>query len=127
MAQAYTVPPILRLKRSTQSGNFVMTAAWQTVYANDQLYAWMFGSGRIDLTNMVAGDAIEIRVSTRNESLGAYIVEDLFDYLDAQPTGKQKIVIGPIVDTFGVLIEMRQTAVAVDLITCYSQFFDAIR
>lgn len=44
---------------------------------------------------------------------------------DAQPANKLKVSIGTIVDTFGVLIEMRQTAGA--LITCYCEFFDAVR
>lgn len=124
-AVAYPVSPTLRLRRSPQSGNFIMTAAWQTIYAQAQVYAWMFGSGRIDLTNMVLGDHIDIRVSSRNVAGGAYIVEDLFDYDDAQPTNKQKITISAFLDTFGVLIEMRQTAGA--LITCNCDFNEALR
>lgn len=124
-ATAFTVSPILRLKRSPQSGNKVMTAAWQTVYAQSQAYAWLFGSGKIDLTNMVAGDHIDIRVSSRQVSAGAYVIEDLFDYDDAQPANKQKITIGTFIDTFGVLVEMRQTAGV--LRTLYCEFFDAVR
>ena len=126
-ASAFTVSPILRLKRSPQSGNKVMTAAWQTVYSQSQGYAWMFGSGRIDLTNMAAGDSIEIRVSTRQVLAGGYIVEDLMDYDDVQPTNKMKVTIGSFIDSFGVLIEMRQTAVAVALLTLYCEFSDATR
>jgi len=125
MATAFAVSPILRLKRSPQSGNKIMTVAWQTVYSQSQAYAWLFGSGRIDLTNMVAGDHIDIRVSSRQVAAGAYVIEDLFDYDDAQPANKQKINIGTFVDTFGVLIEMRQTAGA--LRTLYCEFFDAVR
>lgn len=125
MATAFAVSPILRLKRSAQSGNYIMTAAWQTVFAQAQAFAWIFGSGKIDLTNMVAGDAIDIRVSTRQVAAGAFIIEDLFDYAGAQPANKQKVNIGTFIDTFGVLIEMRQTAGA--LITCYCEFFDAVR
>ena len=102
-----------------------MTVAWQTVYSNTQAFAWMFGSAKIDLSNMVLGDTINIRVSSRNVAGGAYIVQDLFDYDDAQPVNKQKITIGSILDTFGVLIEMQQTAGA--LITCNCEFFDARR
>lgn len=102
-----------------------MTAAWQTVYSQNQAYAWLFGSGRIDLTNMVAGDHIDIRVSSRQVAAGAFIIEDLMDYDGAQPANKQKITIGTFVDTFGILIEMRQTAGP--LKTIYCEFFDATR
>lgn len=127
MASAFPTPPILRLHRSPQSGDYGMTAAWQTVFAQNQNYAWIFASSKIDLSNMVLGDSIEIRVQTRNTLGGAYAVHDLFDYDDAQPTNKQKITIGTIVDTFGVIVEMRQTAVAVALIQCYCEFYDAMR
>ncbi len=127
MAVAYPVPAALRAKRSAQSGNYTMTAAWQTVYANSHAYAWLFIAGEINLSNMVAGDTIEIRISKRDTQGGAYVLKDLVEYVGAQPTNQQKITIGPLMDTFGVLIEMRQTAVAVALTTCYCEFFDATR
>ena len=125
-ATIYAVSTILRLKRSSQSGNKVMTAAWQTVYSQNQAYAWIFGSGRIDLTNMAAGDHIDIRVSSRQVAGGGYVIEDLMDYDDAQPVNKPKVTIGSFIDTFGVLIEMRQTAGAA-LRTIYCEFADATR
>lgn len=125
MAQVFAVSPILRLKRSPQSGNYTMTVAWQAVFSQSQAYAWLFGSGRIDLTSMVAGDHIDIRVSSRNTATGGYIVQDFFDYDDAQPVNKQKIAIGTFVDTYGLLIEMRQTAGVARVINC--EFFDAVR
>lgn len=125
MATAFAVSPVLRLRRSTQSANYTMTAAWQTVYAQAQAFAWMFGSGKITLSNMVLGDHIDVRVSTRQVAGGAWVVEDAFDYDDAQPINKQKAVIGSIIDTFGVLIEMRQTAGVLKV--CYCEFFEAIR
>jgi len=124
-ATAFTVSPILRLKRSPQSGNKIMTVAWQTVYSQSQLYAWMFGSGRIDLTNMLALDFVEIRVSSRQVAGGAYIIEDLMDYTGVQPVNKPKVTIGAFADVFGVLIEMRQTVGA--LRTFYCEFTDATR
>ncbi|MFY9259578.1 MAG: hypothetical protein WAO71_03615 [Gallionella sp.] len=127
MATAFSVPASLRVRRSSQSADYIQTAAWQTVYSNAMSYAWMFASGEIDLSNMVDGDQIEIRVSKRNVENGAYIMKDSLLYEDAQPTGQKKITIGPIMDTYGVLIEMRQPAIAVALITCYCEFFDAIR
>ncbi len=127
MATAFPVSAALRVRRSAQSAVFTMTAAWQQVYANAMGYAWMFVSAEIDLSNMVAGDDIEVRVSTRNVAAGAYIVKDQLLFEDQQPTQLQKMTIGPILDTFGVLIEMRQTAVAVALITCNCAFYDAVR
>ena len=125
MASAYPTPAMLRVKRSSQCGNYTMTVAWQTVFAQNHLYAWMFASGKVNLSNMILGDHIEIRVSTRDTLAGGFIVQDLFDYDDAQPTNKQKVVIGSILDTFGVLVEMRQTVGA--LIQCYCEFYDATR
>ena len=125
MATAYTVPASLRIKRSAQSGIYTMTVAWQTVYANAQLYAWMFVAAEIDLTNMILADDIEIRVSKRNVAGGAYIVKDQLLFEDVQPVETKKITIGPVMDTFGVLIEMRQPVGA--LITRYCEFFDAVR
>ena len=125
MATAFSVPVMLRLARSTQSGNYTMTAAWQTVYSRSQIYAFMFASAKIDLTNMLAADHVEIRVSTRHTSGGAYIIEQLQSYDNAQPVNKAKITIGSIMDTFGVLIEMRQTIGA--LIVVYGEFYDTVR
>jgi len=127
MATAYPTPPVLRLHRSPQSGNYTMTGGWQTVYAQSRNYAWMFASAKINLSNMAAGDSIEIRVQTRDTQGGAFDIHDMFDYDDAQPVNKQKITIGTLIDTFGVIIEMRQPAVAVALIQCYCEFYDAIR
>jgi len=125
MAQSFPTPPILRMRRSPQSAVYTMTAAWQIVYTQAQAFAWLFGQSKINLTNMIAGDHIDIRVSSRDVAGGPYIVQDVFDYDDAQPTNKMKITIGAIIDTFGVLIEMQQTAGA--LITCNCEFFDARR
>lgn len=127
MAVAYPVAAGLRIRRSAQSGTYTMTAAWQTVYANSQLYAWMFAAGEIDLTNMVAGDDVQIRIGKRNIQNGAYIYKDSLLFEDQPATNFEKITIGPIMDTFGVIIEMRQPTVAVALTTCYCEFFDAIR
>ena len=127
MATAFPVSAALRLKRSDQSAVYTMTAAWQQVYANALGYAWMFAAGEIDLTNMAAGDDVEVRVSTRNVAGGGYIVKDNLLFEDEQPDNLRKITIGPILDTFGVLIEMRQTAIAVALITCNCTFYDAVR
>ena len=127
MATAFPVSAALRLKRSGQSAVYTMTAAWQTVYSNALGYAWMFAAGEIDLTNMAAGDAVEVRISTRNVAAGDYIVKDALLFEDQQPTNLMKVTIAPILDTFGVQIEMRQTAVAVALITCNCTFYDAVR
>jgi len=125
MAVMFGVSANLRIRRSAQSGNYTMTAAWQSIYSNSQNYAWFFAAGEIDLSNMVAGDDVAIRISKRNIASGAYILKDYILFEDAQPTNQQKITIGPIMDTFGVLVEMQQTVGA--LITCYCEFFDAVR
>ncbi len=127
MASAYTVPAILRVTRSTQSGQFTMTAAWQVVYSNSAPYAWMFVSAEINLTPMIAGDTIDIRVRKVNVSGGAQVVHHLMSYSDVQPVNHPAVKIGPLMDVFGIEVSMRQTAVGAALIDIDCEFFDAFR
>ncbi|KKN52943.1 hypothetical protein LCGC14_0607440 [marine sediment metagenome] len=125
MATAYTVPAILRVTRSTQSGLFTMTAAWQVVYTNSAPYAWLFVSADINLTPMIAGDTIDIRVRKINVSGGAEVVHSLMTYSDVQPVNHPAVRIGPLMDVYGVEVAMRQTAGVLADIQC--EFFDAFR
>ncbi len=125
MATAYTVPAILRVTRSTQSAQYTMTAAWQVVYSNSAPYAWMFVSSEINLTPMIAGDTIDIRVRKINITGGALAVHSLISYSDVQPVNHPSVKIGPLMDVFGVEVAMRQTAGVLANIDC--EFFDAFR
>ncbi len=127
MATAYGIPAILRASRSQQSGEYTMTAAWQVVYSNSAPYAWLFVSAEINLTPMIAGDTIDIRVRKINVSGGAEIVHHLMPYSDVQPVNHPSVHIGPLMDVFGVEVAMRQTAVGAALLNIDCEFFDAFR
>lgn len=124
-ATAYTVPAILRVTRSIQSGAYAMTAAWQVVYSNSAPFAWLFAAAEINLTPMLLGDTIDIRVRKINVSGGAQVVHHLMSYSDVQPVNHPAVHIGPLLDVFGVEVAMRQTAGVLANIDC--EFFDAFR
>ena len=125
MATAYTVPAILRVTRSNQSGLYAMTAAWQVIYTNSSPYAWLFASAEINLTPMIAGDTIDIRVLKVIVSGGGQVVHHLVSYDNVQPVNHPTVHIGPLLSVYGVFIELRQTAGVLANIDC--EFFDAFR
>jgi hypothetical protein len=125
MATSYGATPVLRLKRSTQSGEKAMTAAWQTVYEETASDAFLMWNGIIDLSEMQAGDIINIRFSHKSFADGDFVVYDQAAYNDAQPTEHKKIKIGDIASTHGARIEMQQTAGVLRDIYC--EFYDAKR
>ena len=125
MAGGTSVPPMLALRRSAQSTTYTMTAAWQVVYTevSNSSLAYLFGGSRINLTNMAAGDTIDIRVRKRVVSAGAWVNHDLLSYSDAQPANHPSVAIGAIPDVFGIEIAARQTAGV--LITAEMEFYAA--
>lgn len=125
MAQMFSVTPILRERRSTQSGNYVMTAAWQTLYASASLYTYKFSQGTIDLTNMAAGDSVNIRISKRNDQFGGLVIHDQQPYNGVQPATRKLIKIDGLLDVYGVLVEAQQTLGT--LRTFYCEFMEAFR
>lgn len=112
MAGATSVPPLLSLRRSAQSGTKAMTAAWQVVYTDvsSSNIAYLFSGARINLSTMQAGDHIDIRVRKIVLSGGAWVNHDQLGYDDAQPTDHPSVAIGSIPDIFGVEIAARQVS-----------------
>lgn len=125
MAEMYPSPPILRVRRSVQSGNKTMAAAWAAVYSSSSTYAYMFGQGSIDLTNMAAGDIVNVRIRKQVDPSGGVINHDQKQFFGVQPDERKQFKIGSILDVYGLSIEMQQTAGA--LRTFYCEFFDARR
>ena len=125
MAIPGSIAPSLSLRRSTQSGNKAMSAAYVAVYSDSSTAPWMFVSGEIDLSTMQVGDSIDIRVRKTMASGGTAIVDDTKTYTDAQPAGHQSTHIGSIINVYGVEISMRQTAGVLRTLNC--EFFDAKR
>lgn len=111
MAHAVAAAPILRLKRSTQSGVKAMAAVYTVVYTESSIsaMAYIFAGAEIDLTNMQALDVIDIRVRKVIIFGGGWVNHDEKQYAGVQPAGHPAIHINPIPDTYGVSIEMRQT------------------
>lgn len=128
MAVVSSMPPMLRLRRSAQSGSKAMTAAWQVVYTENtasSALAYIFSGAEINLSPMQAGDTIEVRVRKILVPDGAWVLHDLKTYSDAQPTTHPSRHISPIPDVYGVEISMRQTAGV--LRTLQTEFYDARR
>lgn len=127
MAQGSGMPSLLSFKRSSQSGTYAMTAAWQTVYAESCTQPYLFAGGHIDLTNMAAGDIINVRIQKVIAPGGAWVSHDQMAYNGAQPAIHPAIDIASVPDVYGVRIQMQQTAVAVALLNIDCEFYDAKR
>jgi hypothetical protein len=125
MAGATSVPPLLSMRRSGQSGTKVMTAAWTVVYADQSpsTMAYLFSGASINLSGMQAGDHIDIRVRKVVVSGGAWVNHDQVGYDDAQPSDHPSAAIAGIPDVYGIEIAMRQTAGALRSIE--TEFFAA--
>jgi len=130
MAVVSGMPPILRLKRSAQSGAKGMAAAYGVVYTENTVssaLAYIFSGAEIDLSPMAAGDIIDIRVRKVIVPGGAWVNHNELNYIGPVAAGHPAVHIGPIPDVYGVEISMRQTAVAVALLSIDCEFYDAKR
>lgn len=127
MATAAIMPPLLKLKHNTTwSGVYTMAAAaaWTTMYSESSTQAYLFCGAVIDLSNMIAGDDIDIRVR-KQITAGTWTVHSLVNYLNAQPANHPSIFIAPIPDINGVEISARQNVGA--LINLSIDVYDAKR
>ena len=125
MATASSMPPMLRLDRSSQSGAKAMAAAYAVVYTESSTQAFLFSGANIDLSTMAAADVIDIRIRKVVILGGGWVNHDEVSYADAQPTGHPSISIAGIANIYGIEISMRQTAGVLRTIPC--EFFDAKR
>lgn len=112
MAGATSVPPLLSMRRSGQSGTKAMAAAWTVVYSDQSssTIAYLFSGARINLSTMQAGDHIDIRIRKIVLSGGAWVNHDELGYDNAQPANHPSVAISSIPDVYGVEIAARQTA-----------------
>ena len=116
---------LLKLKRSAQSGWKLMTGAYAPVYEESDSVAYMFAGGKIDLSPMIAGDAIDVRVRTKLEGGDSYKTTWQSSYSDVQPDDRKVIRLSAMPDNYGLEVSMRQTAGPIKNILC--EFFDAKR
>lgn len=119
--------PVLQLNRSDQSGSKTLTGAYATVFEDSDAAPWIFCGAWIDLTNMAAGDTVNIRISAKGKSGGAYTVEDENSYTGAQPADAKAVRIGAIPNVYGVKIEAYQSAGASAYLSLDMEFFVAKR
>lgn len=127
MAHGSGASSALSMRRSTQSGTKAMTAAWQVLYIESCSQAMYFAAGIIDLTNMAAGDTVNIRVEKVVAPAGNWIVHDYMSYSNAQPANHRTAAISGMPDVYGIRISAQQTAVAAALLNLDCEFFDAKR
>ena len=120
-----SIKDLLVLRRSPQSGDKSMTSTYETVYEQSDEAAYIFAGAKIDLTNMEAGDTIDIRARTKLSSSGSYGTYDEKSYTGVQPSSAKVVRITAMPDQYGVEIAMRQTAGVLRTIPC--EFFDAKR
>ena len=125
MAGATSVPPLLSLRRSGQSGTKAMTVPWSVVYSDlsSSNIAYLFGGARINLSVMQAGDHIDIRVRKIVLSGGAWVNHDELGYDNVQPANHPSVAISAIPDVYGIEIAMRQVTGA--LKTIETEFYAA--
>lgn len=112
MAIVSSMPPALSLTRSSQSGAKAMAATWQVLYTENtvsSLIPYLFGSAEIDLSAMLAGDTIDIRIRKILTSGGGFILHDQLQYIGAQPLTHPSVHVGPLLNVYGVEISARQT------------------
>ena len=100
-----------------------MSADYAAVYEEKAEGAYVFTGAKVDLTNMQAGDTIDVRVRTKLKDGGSYVALDEKSYADVQPDGKKAIRITAMLDNYGLEIAMRQTTGPLRVIPC--EFFDA--
>lgn len=112
MAVASGMPPMLRLRRSTQSGTYGMAAAaaWVTLYTESSSVPYLFCGSIIDLSAMQAADTINIRVRKQLVPGGGWVNHGLTAYVGAPPVGHPAIYITPLPDVYGIEIAAQQTA-----------------
>jgi hypothetical protein len=125
MAHASIMPPMLRLKRSAQSGAKALTAAYQAIYSGSSVMAYLFAGANIDLSPLQAGDIVDIRVRKQLVSGGALENQSEMNYVGPMPAGAVIVHISPIPDVYGVEIAIRQTAGT--LRTVDTEYYDAMR
>lgn len=125
MAGGSSVSPMLKIRRSTQSGSKALTAAYASVYTESSSQAFIFASAIIDLSGMQAGDVVDIKVSKKSSLGGAWQIVDELSYADEQPSSHSAVLIGSLIGIYEIEIAMRQTAGV--LLTVSTEFFDAKR
>lgn len=125
MAHAVTSPPMLRLRRSAQSGQKLMTAAYVVIYQESSSQAFFFSGARIDLANMQAGDVVDIQILAQLSDGGGYAVLDTIQYVGARPVSRTVASIGYAANVYGFQVQMRQTAGVLRTLAC--EFYEAKR
>jgi hypothetical protein len=103
-----------------------MAAGWQVVYTHSEtVYPFIFSGGDIDLSTMILGDIINIRVRKQLDNTGVWTQYDQLTFTGAQPVTQPVAHIYATSSLYGVEIAMQQTAGVLRTIPC--EFLDARR
>lgn len=123
MARMYggVLPGLFDVKRSTLSGTYTLTAAWQTIYTDSSTQPFSFLGGFVNLSNMQAGDTVQIRVRRIEASGGAYVLHDIMTYTDAMPANHPVAPIDGLFNMYGVEVSIIQSVGAFRNVT--AEFF----
>lgn len=125
MAVAGSTPPMLNLRRSAQSGNKAMAAGWSVLYSESSSQPYLFIGASLKLSVMVLGDAVDVRIRTKDSPTAAWENYDQMAYANARPATHPYCTIGPIPNVSGVEISARQTAGVLRTVSC--EFYDGKR
>jgi len=125
MATGSGMPPMLNLKRSTQSGSKGMSAVSTTVYSASSTQPYLFSGAHIDLSPMAGVDNIIITIQKQLSAGAGFVNHDQMTYTGPMPPAHPSIYIQSIPDVYGVQILMQQTAGVLRTINC--EFYDAKR
>jgi hypothetical protein len=117
MAGGGAMPVTLAVGRSSQSGLYTLTAAFQAVYSDADSFPFVFYGGTVDLTNEVDGDVISIRIRKMIAAAGAWITVSQLPYIGLRPVGNKGVPIPAMASVYGLEVSMIQTLGAFKVVT----------
>lgn len=126
MPASYPKSATLKLVRSNQSGSKTMPDAagtWLICFVRTYPSPFLFGGGKVDLTNMLLGDTVEVELAEIVVSGGSYIVSALNPYNGAQAVPLKLAPESP--NRYGYRVRVRQTAGVAR--SFYMEFWEAVR
>lgn len=118
-----TLDQLLDFAENPDSGTLTADGTEQTIYDEADTVPWMFEGGKVDLTNMQAGDTVVLRKYARIIAGGGLILEDTNTYNGAQAV--PLVTFERQANIYGVRVTLEQTA-GVNR-TYVHQWFDQMR
>ncbi|GAI13215.1 unnamed protein product, partial [marine sediment metagenome] len=104
---------LAQLDRDTQSGDYTLTAEWQTLLEVSADFPQIIEQTTIGLENMRAGDTVEIQIQAIKKPGGEFSADNIIwakSYSDVQAEGEKRIFPPRHINQYGYRIQARQTA-----------------